>query len=508
MEGMNMKKLLCTFLSVLLLSTICITVYAEDNQSEALNVRYLNQGHTKGEIIAQYNTLLSGLVESSPYLTEPSVVSPYQAGTLKMATLQNGLNMLNFARFLCGMNDVELDDTYTANCQTGALILESSLQFTHTPENILEMNEALFTQGASACASSILTDSIGGSNNALSAIISSHLDGYQDSGLLNRQKLLNPLMGKTGFGLIGYTSLIETADSSNTENLPDYVAWPAAGYFPIERFFGSGDGLDWSLHLDDTIYGKEYTEDLTIAVQNKKTDTIVILTQSETVTAGHFSVIKTADRYGYSLLFKCTDSVVNNGDEFSVTVSGLKDGNGNNLPDIHYDTAFFSLKDPQVEIQSYQVSFTNNRERINTGETVTYCVKLMDQNNQELIGSEITVSIAGDLLDLYTDENGEVRFLITPEAPYSVRVFVPGNTIGNAYYIDYFGEEQYIVPYTYGDITFDCIVNSADLVMLRKSLLGIYELNSSEETAADLNADEMVDIIDLIKMKKIISRII
>ena len=61
------------------------------------------------------------------------------------------------------------------------------------------------------------------------------------------------------------------------------------------------------------------------------------------------------------------------------------------------------------------------------------------------------------------------------------------------------------LKYSTGDVSCDGTVNSTDSVLLRKILLGAE--SSVHKAASDLNNDGEVNIIDLVRLKKSLSKI-
>lgn len=506
-----MKKIISICLSFCLLITVA-TIQATPVSAVNINTLYMNQGHTIADIVSRYNTMQQGFNYSTPYQTTPNLIPTYNQGSLKTSTMQNGLNMLNFSRYLAGLNDVSLDATYNDGCQAGALVLESTLQFTHNPINYFNMDTTLFNKGAASCASSLLMDGIGYSDVALAAVVSAHLDNTNTlNSLEERRKLLNPKMGKTGFGLINSTSLVEANDTSNTTSNPNYVAWPSPGYFPIERFYNtdSSKGLTWSISLDSTQYGKNYSDQVVVTLQNKITNQTTVFSNGMSNADGSvFTINKNPYGMDYSIAFRPANSAIDIGNQFSVTVSGLRGVNGQNLDNITYDTAFFSVFDPEVNPSTYDVSITSDTERVDKGEPVTYTVLVKDQSGNPLSGLEVVIKLTDDVLNKYTDASGIVTFTLTPETPYNIQISVPSQFVGNTYYSLYQSDQEYIVPYVLGDINFDSNVDVNDLVIVKRILLHSYTPTSEEFAAADVDHNSKITISDLITIKKIILNII
>ena len=473
------------------------------------NTLYMNQGHTIADIVSQYQTMAQGFSYGSPYQTAPSLIPVHSQGLLTTSTRQNGLNMLNFARYLAGLTPATFDAAYNDQCQAGALALEASLQFSNNPQNLFNVNTALFNKGAAACVSSLLMDGVGSGETALMAVMSLHLDGISDGEALEaRRKLLNPAMGKTGFGLVNQTSLIYADDTSAESGAPDFVAWPSPGYFPVERFQNPdfSQGLVWSVSLDAARYSKAYSDEITVTMLNKLTNqTTVFQAGMNHMDGSVFAVDKSPYGMDYSVSFRPASSAIHIGDQFLVTVSGLKGQTGQSLPDITYDTAFFSVFNAEAIPAMYDVTVETDCIRVEKGTPVTYTVTVKDRNEQALAGIAVAAELTGTMMNFQTDENGQALFTITPAAPYQLRIFVLSQAIGSYYYRTYQGASRTVVPYVRGDINLDCIVNAEDLVRGKKILLGLYTPTQEEELVLNITGDSGFSVTDLVTLKKIIA---
>ena len=86
---------------------------------------------TAAEIQSRWRQL-KPVFSGSPYLVAPTLSAPFAAGSLNGAFLQDGLNSINYARYLAGLpDDVVLDATYTDRAQHGAVLLAVG-QFAHS----------------------------------------------------------------------------------------------------------------------------------------------------------------------------------------------------------------------------------------------------------------------------------------------------------------------------------------------------------------------------------------
>ena len=116
-----MKHYSCTaiFFVALTACTSCIPCSAAETKTES---QFELSYPTVGEI-RKYSAEHSIYSYPVNYLEEPSFTAPYSAGRLNEASLQNGLNMLNFCRYIAGLPaDVELSENYNAAAQAGQLI--------------------------------------------------------------------------------------------------------------------------------------------------------------------------------------------------------------------------------------------------------------------------------------------------------------------------------------------------------------------------------------------------
>ncbi len=162
------------------------------------------------------------------YTTKPSYSSPGKAGAVDQASLNNGLNMLNWMRYIAGIPDnVTLDSKYNEQCQAGALLLRWTKSLLQSPSKPSGMDDALYRTAVSGTASS-------NSSSGYAGIAASVLGYMSDSTSANlatvgqRRWCLNPQMAKTGFGYVDGYSCMYIADKSNA-SAPRYenLVWPA-----------------------------------------------------------------------------------------------------------------------------------------------------------------------------------------------------------------------------------------------------------------------------------------
>ncbi len=165
----------------------------------------------------------------------------YNIGKVSQNSLNNALNTLNAIRYIAGVpNTVKLDDTYTQWCQAGALVNAANGWLSDSPEQPSKMKKEIYSLGKKGCA---------GSNQAWTRwnagfyymLVNMWLDDSDmlnyDWSMENRRWLLNPVMGKTGFGHVqsnGAYGMMYAKDKSGSSDVKT-VVWPAQ-QTPLEYF--------------------------------------------------------------------------------------------------------------------------------------------------------------------------------------------------------------------------------------------------------------------------------
>ncbi|WP_088840565.1 Ig-like domain-containing protein [Listeria sp. ILCC797] len=420
MERRTKKRVSFWLILILLLSMIIQPAIPETHAS-AVTGKYLNQGNTIEDIVTKWNAWKTPTSTNSPYLTAPSFVAPYnQQGVLTQQTLQNGINMTNFSRYLAGVpSNVTLDATLNDQAQAGAYLLSvNNSGLNHRPDNEKGMAEASYEKGKAATSSSNLST---GSNNDTVAglsVISYMKEGESNLATMgHRRWILNPKLGKVGFGAatsqtnVTYSAM-KVFDTSNTTAQKDFVSWPSAGYFPVEMFdnLQSNRGQAWTISLDQNIYGANYSDSVEVSMTNKKTGVVTRFYNgmSAGTNGKHFAIEKANYGTPYCIIFRPEQSVINVGDEYQVTISGLKNPSGVAKPNISYDTAFFSAENPNKTRAQYQVTAEVDKPVITTSSYVTYKVTVKDPDGRVIPNAEIRFDAeqVGYFYRVYTNDSG------------------------------------------------------------------------------------------------------
>ena len=215
------------------------------------------RAHTRDEVRAAYAAL--GAYEGeSPYDEAPRAQPPYAAGALTDAARADALGLLNFARWLAGLDAVEELPLYNFRCQHGAVLLAALDYVDHDAPRPGDMDADFYESAHTATAAS----NIARLNWMRPGILREGVEYFlRDDGeenlptLGHRRWALTPEMQSTGFGLAnaesGNTYVVMYAHDLAGDADWKSVAWPAAEAFPAELMH---DHLAWSVMLNPEIY--------------------------------------------------------------------------------------------------------------------------------------------------------------------------------------------------------------------------------------------------------------
>ncbi len=257
---------------------------------------------TAEDIQARWVQLMPSFVfdrgPDSRYITLPSFHAPYQAGSLAPAYLQDGINYLNYVRYLAGLpDDVTLDASYNTLAQHGAVLSwVGGIGLTHTPTKPADMDQAFYDLGLRGTRSSNIASG-GGLRGAIEAFMCDD-DPSNISRVGHRRWLLNPAMQKTGMG-DAHSVLVYAHDRSRPEDVPyDVIAWPSAGLFPVEMFSavqGWPEYADpWSITLNPALYWwTEGAAGHTITLQRRGDGRTWTFTSADTDLSGEYFTLDT-----------------------------------------------------------------------------------------------------------------------------------------------------------------------------------------------------------------------
>ncbi|MHC4607431.1 MAG: hypothetical protein ACYTAF_10970 [Planctomycetota bacterium] len=190
--------------------------------------------------------------EGGKYEEEYRLAAPYAAGRLARAYLEDALRHFRVYRYLCGVpHDLKLDPGMTGDCQHAAVLAAVLKKATHDPRKPADMDPAFHERARRGASSSNLIGSAATLRRAVDAFMHDS-DAGNIGALAHRGWMLNPAMGKLGFGQAGTYVALWAVDAGR-KGAPAAVAFcPAPGHFPLEYFKRS---RAWSMDLPPSRYG-------------------------------------------------------------------------------------------------------------------------------------------------------------------------------------------------------------------------------------------------------------
>lgn len=303
----------------------------------------------------------------------PQLTAPYSWGAVSQSSQSETLATLNFIRYVAGIEDsVMLDANYGTLAQAAAVTDASIGQLTHYPSRPEGMSDEMFALSENgAKASNLYASSI--SSNLHQAVLSwmDDSDEQNIAKLGHRRWILNPLMGKTGFGFVadsggkgGFRSWASmyALDDSNAHAVRQNVAWPAEN-MPVELFDSS---QAWSLSTGTKIDDFSKVKVTVTRDADKRTWNF-----SEESSDGDFYI----DNEGYGqtgcVIFRPKDISVGISDLYTVSVTGISNP-------ITYDVNFFGLIDNELTQMSLdETSYEYTGSEIKPKPTVKYYDKVL-----------------------------------------------------------------------------------------------------------------------------------
>ncbi|MBO9599777.1 MAG: S-layer homology domain-containing protein [Cohnella sp.] len=306
------------------------------------------------EIAAQWTKLMQPKADfRKPYSSAPTTSKPYDAGALRSDYVQDGVNAINFYRFISGLPyDVTATAELNKQAQHGAALLAATGQFTHFPKpKPSDMPEDFYDQGYDATSTSNIYSSYGYDDH----IVARSIDAYMEdsdvgnlSRLGHRRWILNPPLQRIGIGQAegndgtSYSALKVFDSSRAAATRFHYVAYPAEGLFPIETFRGT---YAWSVGINPVEFAEPSLKNVKVSlkrVADNKTWTLTSANNQATVSGAYMNVENSGYGSGPAIIFRPDGiSAYQAGDKFEVTITGLKSASGANKT-IHYAVEFMS----------------------------------------------------------------------------------------------------------------------------------------------------------------------
>lgn len=254
--------------------------------------------------------------------------------TTPSAQQKRELSAVNFYRGMVGVQPVKLDSSLSKKATAAALIQYKNGYLSHYPG---KTKKNCWTKtGYEASRSSNLALGVIGAS-AVSAYVEDF--GANNKEVGHRRWIMDPALTKIGTGSVGYANaLYVVAPGSEKQPRPNWIAWPSAGYFPVQE----EPGGRWSFMSTraDVNFSKAK---VTVKVGKTKLKTSVISRDKALKPmsgtwnmGGQWGMV-----FNVKKLPKVSGSKVVNA---KVTISNLTLRNGTKLKDYTYTVKFFNAK--------------------------------------------------------------------------------------------------------------------------------------------------------------------
>ena len=334
--------------------------------------------HTQDEIRVMYKKMFFDIHEATGYIEDYSVTSPYSAGSLDSAALEEGLNSVNFSRYLAGLPwDVELKEEYNIKAQMSSLVTYMNSVYgtdslSHDPKQPPGLPDDMYEEGRDASGKS----NIGiGYMNIQSSVVNGYMDDTNYSNIDrmgHRRWILNPDMMYTGVGHVGSGTAMYVRDKSRPTVTGqyftgDYIAWPPQN-MPFEFIYCEGyedKGYAYTLTLGDE-YDAPDRNKVRIEVTSRLLGETVIFDKDSkhdpNQLIGYFDVNNAL--YGTSKCLIFNPGALPENDSITVKVTGIYK-NGVESP-ISYKVNYFDMLDEA----DYDYGFDQKVYNVEVGDTI------------------------------------------------------------------------------------------------------------------------------------------
>ncbi|MCH5210897.1 MAG: hypothetical protein J1F01_08040 [Oscillospiraceae bacterium] len=532
-----MKKKSVVSLSLIFILIFCAVNANAENDIEAPEFKddiitfaaneiiEVNHNNTISEIIATERKLAHTAFTSNMqtrYEVEPNFTAPYSAGSLNQSDIDDAANVLKMVRYLAGVPYENSDFLPELNdiSQHGAVLLASSNQFDHYPYKPDDMTDEFYDIAYQGCSRA----NISAGRDNISACV---LGWIYDAGANNiaraghRRWILKP--GNQDFG-IGYAqgpsasyrghraNMYVFGKTSYRTDFDSYVAWPAAGDFPIQYMAGSSyikDTIDcpWSLNLGAP-YAVPDKDRITLKLTRKR-DGKVWVFDKNTPDLGeeglsdskmHLAVDNGGYGIGKAIVFRPDPNSlgsINDGDVFNIELSGIEYTDGTETV-LSYDIRFFDiekeknrstvtiealsngapLKNAAVEINGESVLTDESgiaRIRVNNNKSYTYTVSKNGYNTE--IG---TIAVEQDDIEKRIDMIKTVEVGI--DSPFNAYIY--GVNISNNGITDKNNIKIYAALYDNNNVLTK-ITNDNITIQSKEAIQSLIMISMDDYTRAD-----------------------
>ncbi len=294
-------------------------------------------GHTEEEIRDFFKNHPFDTSKKVSYKMVPDK-SSFQAGELSDETVQDGLNALNFMRFIAGLEaNVVADREYQKKAQAGAVLLDiRGKGLSHEPEQPSGVPNDFYNLGYLGTSHSNLGMRY---RNLSDSIINGYMNDGDSSNIDrvgHRLWCLNRSMRKTGFGFSSLYTAMYAHDGSGISSGSDSI-WPGL-IMPYEYFKGP-----WHISLGGRNY--QITDKTVVTMKGKTSGRICIIDKNCNDVDGKYMNMgpNFIDSSEDSIIFKPDIKFLSN-EEVEIIISGLFNPlNPDEDVKIRYSTKFFSM---------------------------------------------------------------------------------------------------------------------------------------------------------------------
>lgn len=314
----------------------------------------------------------------------PSYTAPYDAGKLKKEYITDGINAVNWVRYLAGVpDDIQLSWEHEAQNQAAALINAINGRLSHTPVQPEGMSSSLYELAYKGSNTSNLAYGSAGLYQHVLSLYMPDADSNNIDRVGHRRWILNPAMTKTMFGYtlsgdeypVPYGSMyaIDKSRAANAVSY-DYISWPSAGFFPQEVF---KPAHPWSVSLNTNKYDNKRTQQINVSLTRVSDGQTWNFNSQDKDREGKYFNVNTSS-YGvpYNIVFR-PDLIekFNDDDQYKIEITGLYTKSGQETS-ISYETTFFNMfqaipsniRDIQLEAgDPYYIYGYTNKDKLSPG---------------------------------------------------------------------------------------------------------------------------------------------
>ncbi len=296
---------------------------------------------TKAEVVQKWKELKPAFFELEPYVVSPKGEDGWLEGELKSGFIDDGLNYLNFCRFLAGVERVGYNAENNKNMQKAALLYSNAV-FSDAEQKPFGMTDAFYTAAYSMLKNSYTTFGFDNLDQSVGGLVNSRGKNMID--VAPRAALLSPSGKSVGFGFYdGYTAV--SVDFSDDSAEYDFISWPSKEAFPTMLLKSS---LPWSVTLNPKHYSVPELENIQVRLENTKNKQVVELNA-----VGEYSYFNDTAEYmsvnpeAYTVIFKPENKLMDSwlaqeNFDVRVTLFGIYTSDGQETS-LQYTVNFFDM---------------------------------------------------------------------------------------------------------------------------------------------------------------------